>query len=168
LFHGERECADTAVQPQPNAGFFDDGWNDAQPLPACHAAVICERTASRRTRRHRKNRSNLNQIVIALTMTVNFVSKSGRAISFKLYRGFAAENCRQFYLVVPAFILFCVLHLYVDRAAGDLAYGPLAGLKRGGPREVEIAQSDDTRYSSRHPAGSCGPALALAIRRGAT
>jgi hypothetical protein len=55
-------------------------------------------------RRHRKNRSNLNQIVIALTMTVNFVSKSGRAISFKLYGGFAAENRRQFYLVVPAFI----------------------------------------------------------------
>jgi hypothetical protein len=105
LFHGERERANTAVQPQPNAGFFDDGWNDAQPLPACHAAVICERTASRRTRRHRENRSNLNQIVIALTMTVNFVSKSGPAISLKLYRCFAGKIADNFILLSPP--LFC-------------------------------------------------------------
>jgi hypothetical protein len=60
-------------------------------------------TADGRDGRH-KIRSTLNQIVIALMATVNFVAKSGSAISIELYAWIVAGNRGQFYLVVHAFI----------------------------------------------------------------
>jgi hypothetical protein len=69
-------------------------------------------------RGHRKTRSILNQVVIALTAVVNFVAKSGRTVSFELCCGGChrkiADN-----LILLSPPLFCIC-----------ACAPLRGLTR--------------------------------------